>query len=245
MKQGDYKQRIATKQSVDEYISVYADEGSYANLMFEIEREFLQSLPVGGRYLDFAVGTGRIITVLEERFEQSEGIDISDEMVRVATARVTRAVIRQEDITSVPDTGMRYDLITAFRFFLNADSGLRQRILPILAMRLRDESSMLVLNNHGRVCSIKFASFFWEKFRAAVLRRPPRQNFLSDTELASLFFAAGLGVRRIHGYSILGGKVARLLGSPITRRIERLAAGTLFARWFGVCRVYILHRVAT
>src|SRR5690606_21892675 len=106
MLDSEYKNRFASQEAVSEYLQVYADEKSYANVLYEIEKQALSKMIDGinggkmkGRYLDFAVGTGRIITHLEGLFESSEGVDISAEMIAVSRSRVKRSTLRQADVT--------------------------------------------------------------------------------------------------------------------------------------------------
>ena len=102
-------------------------------------------------YLDFACGTGRVLAHVEPHFETSVGLDISDTMLAAARSRVRAATLVQGDATTNPDVlqGRRFDFITAFRFFLNAQPPLRDEAMAFLASSLRDRDSRLLFNAHG------------------------------------------------------------------------------------------------
>lgn len=240
----EYTKRFLTKSAVDEYMSLYSEEGSYANIVYAIEKDFLldavRKIEKRAAYLDFAVGTGRIISVLESYFHMTEGIDISSEMIKVAARRVRNAQVHSGDITTGMLAGKRYDLITAFRFFLNAEPALRENAMVVLAGMLRDSESLLVVNNHGRLCSIKIASYLTDVLRTKLLGLQPKQAFVSDKVFHELIKVAGLRVDRFFGYSVLGGRLASLVGSRITRQIERAMCGSRVAALFGTSRIYVL-----
>jgi predicted TPR repeat methyltransferase len=118
------------------------------------EREIL--LKILGRYfadreihlLDFACGTGRIISLLENYAVTSLGIDVSESMLKIAREKLTRTELIEADITedNIFETG-RFNLITAFRFFLNAEPELRTKAIRKLSELLTDDG-IFVFNNH-------------------------------------------------------------------------------------------------
>jgi predicted TPR repeat methyltransferase len=111
-----------------------------------IERYFQPSTKI--RYLDFACGTGRIIGYLEDLVGPSIGVDISDSMLQVGCQNVKRSLLLQADLTQENIlAGKTFDLITAFRFFLNAQPDLRQEAISIMSSLLSDQGC-LVFNIH-------------------------------------------------------------------------------------------------
>jgi predicted TPR repeat methyltransferase len=115
-------------------------------------------------YLDFACGTGRIIGFLEDKVADSTGIDVSDSMLAVAKSKNKRSSLITADLTSNNVLrGKRFDLITAFRFFLNAQPELRNQVLDVLS-NLLPENGYLVFNIHmnkGCMLSILLGFYFW------------------------------------------------------------------------------------
>lgn len=76
--------------------------------------------------LDFACGTGRIAGFLENRVETCTAVDVSKAMLDEAKKKLQKTKIIQADLTknNVLE-GRKFNLITAFRFFLNAEPGLQ------------------------------------------------------------------------------------------------------------------------
>lgn len=99
-------------------------------------------------HLDFACGTGRILKHLEKRADLSVGVDLSEEMLRIAKKEINQAEIIQADLTREDVLGNRkFNLITAFRFFPNAQPELRMEAMHVLVKHLAD-SGFIVFNNH-------------------------------------------------------------------------------------------------
>ena len=111
-----------------------------------ILRRFLADRPI--EHLDFACGTGRILALLEGRTRSSTGVDVSASMLDVARKNVRRSQLIEGDLTRADLLGgRRFDLITAFRFFPNAEPELRRDAMSALAARLAP-GGVLVFNNH-------------------------------------------------------------------------------------------------
>lgn len=98
--------------------------------------------------LDFACGTGRIAGFLENRVKKSTGIDVSKSMLEVARKKLKHTEIIEADITAGNVLeGSKFNLITAFRFFLNAEPELRLAAIRVIA-ELLAQDGYLVFNNH-------------------------------------------------------------------------------------------------
>ena len=100
-------------------------------------------------YLDFACGTGRILGFLSKYAREITGVDLSESMLEIAKKSTPdSAQLICEDITK-NDTlnDNKYDLITAFRFFPNAQRELRNSSMQVLIKHLTDDG-ILVFNNH-------------------------------------------------------------------------------------------------
>jgi SAM-dependent methyltransferase len=104
-----------------------------------------------GRYLDFACGTGRITSELESHADESVGVDVSDSMLQAARERCRFTQFIHADITresAREEHGLSgFDLVTAFRFFGNAEPALRRDALRAINRALR-RGGCLVLDNH-------------------------------------------------------------------------------------------------
>lgn len=106
--------------------------------------------------LDFACGTGRILTYLDTKSKDVTGVDISDSMLKVSTGNLPHMNIRKMDLTKnnlLLKEKKSFDVITAFRFFLNAQDELRLEVLDALYPLLKNDG-IFILNNHGNATGI-------------------------------------------------------------------------------------------
>jgi SAM-dependent methyltransferase len=101
------------------------------------------------RHLDFACGTGRIARLIRPKSLSTKGVDVSTSMLAVAKKENPEVEFITGDI--VADTnllaGEQFDLITAFRFFPNAEHELRVAVLNRLKTVLAKDG-ILLFNNH-------------------------------------------------------------------------------------------------
>jgi SAM-dependent methyltransferase len=175
--------------------------GYYAALWFVIEKPLVESIlqSIGGpdrNCLDFACGTGRITNVAARFFGEVIGVDVSRSMLGIA--QVPKNVkLAQADITLDPLPG-KFDVVTAFRFFLNAEDTLRRDALLALRGHLK-EGGLLVSNIQmnatspiGLVCRI-VNQFAGQKIH----------NTLSIKGYTNLLAANGFVIERTIGYGFL------------------------------------------
>jgi ubiquinone/menaquinone biosynthesis C-methylase UbiE len=145
--------------------------------------------------LDFACGTGRITELLENRVKTSTGVDVSGSMLAIARKKLKRTEIIETDITAENVLKSRkFNLITAFRFFLNAESELRSAAIRAIA-ELLDEDGYLVLNNHHSTGSP------WIKLLDARHRKKNPEgtfNVMSIEQVKKLVEEAGLEIIEIY-----------------------------------------------
>jgi len=145
--------------------------------------------------LDFACGTGRITELLENRVKTSTGIDVSGSMLAIARKKLKRTEIIETDITAENVLQPRkFNLITAFRFFLNAEPELRSAAIRAIA-ELLDEDGYLVFNNHQNSGSP------WIKLRyARHLKKNPQGTFnvMSIEQMENLAEEADLEIIEIY-----------------------------------------------
>jgi ubiquinone/menaquinone biosynthesis C-methylase UbiE len=162
-----------------------------------ILKDYFPQKPVN--LLDFACGTGRIVAALEDNVHSSTGVDVSDEMLEVARAklRVTelhKANLLEDNIFP----GRRFDMITAFRFFVNAEPELRRGALRALEPLLAPDG-ILVFNNHQNADapSIQLLQVY------AAARRLPLANTMTMKQCRELLAGVGLEIDRVYGVGTL------------------------------------------
>lgn len=151
-----------------------------------------------GRYvhlLDFACGTGRITEFMENRVKTSTGVDVSGTMLAIAREKLKRTELIETDITVENILKPRkFNLITAFRFFLNAEPELRFAAIETLA-ELLDEEGYLIFNNHQNSESP------WIRLRYAHYRKKNPDgtfNVMSINQMKNLVEGTGLEIVEIY-----------------------------------------------
>jgi predicted TPR repeat methyltransferase len=220
----------------------------YRALMWEIERDILLGIverlpdPRHATLMDFACGTGRVLEALAPVVGRAVGVDISASMLEVARRLVPAAEIHCCDLTrSAELDGRRFDVITAFRFFPNAEPALRDEAMAKLATLLADDG-LLVINNHRRRGSLKHRA---RKLRSLFgLAKRKDMHTMADVEVYELAARHGLEVASEHTAGLLPVLKERrpLLPASLIRPVERWAAGVAALAPLGSHRVYVLRR---
>ncbi|MEY2548642.1 MAG: hypothetical protein QOD64_1224 [Verrucomicrobiota bacterium] len=243
----EYSQTFLEPRVAHAYEQFY-EAGTADEAIWKFERKFLsefydRNAPGWPRcsYLDYACGTGRVIAFLEGRPVRSVGIDVSPEMLKIARTKVRRSELFCCDLTSDATVGDKYDLITAFRFFLNAEPNMRLGVLKALAVRLRNENSRLVFNNHGNPWSIKAIAWPIHRVRQWLRGRETAGNYLTHSEVESLVAAANLRIVERTGCGLLSPRLFRLAPS-VLGEFEARAGGGKLARAAGVNQIYVVAR---
>lgn len=145
--------------------------------------------------LDFACGTGRIVGFLENRVATAVGVDVSESMLEIARQKLTRTELIQADITKQNVLhGRKFNLITAFRFFLNAEPELRRSTLKVL-VALLDKDGCFVFNNHRNQTS-PLVRFKYDRCHR-------KRNFMSMEETRNFVHEAGLEIAKIYPVGFL------------------------------------------
>ena len=178
-------------------------------------------------HLDFACGTGRVLSAVEAMTARSVGLDVSANMLSIARQKVRKATLVEGDILKEPDiVGHDYDVITVFRFFLNAEPELRKQMIDVLASRLRDHTSRLIFNIHGNSQSLRHLALAWHAIRG--------QHYaeMSHREVRTLVDQAGLQIEARYGFGISPALLHRTMLSPLARSIDRFASKLQFLQSF-------------
>jgi len=166
----DYrKSHLSAEQATFYESNVYSTNTFYFTL-WEREKEILIKFirkylaVVDINYLDFACGSGRIISFLEKKVKKSIGVDVSENMLNIARSKIEKSELIKGDVTKVKKLIKgEFNLITCFRFFLNDQDNLRHEVLDFLCEKL-SRDGILILNIHGNKCSLRFFSILFRKF---------------------------------------------------------------------------------
>jgi SAM-dependent methyltransferase len=242
-----YSEAFCTDDSVQRYNEVVYQPGAYHDFIWSLQRDKLRELVDRAkrncpslRYLDFACGTGRILSALEGIAATSTGVDISPNMAAVAVKRTTRSKIVVGDILQNPDLiDGAFDLITAFRFFLNAEPDLRIRVMRALAKRLRTPNSILIFSVHGNRTSLRHLAIWYRARRSGV-----RHSELAIGEVRELISRAGLELANWRGFGICpeftyGGKVGWL-----ARLVDRVSSKLPLLKWVSYDLLFVCRPAA-
>ncbi len=169
--------------------------------------------------LDFACGTGRILVHFRGQVAKATGVDVSSSMMEVARKGVPEAELIEADLTKEDVLGeRRFDLITAFRFFPNAEPELRRSVLLVLARHLAPQG-LLVFNNHKNRNSLA-------RRLSRLFGREVQRGTMSHAEVEALLGLAGLRiVKAIPLGSLPVSDRHLLLPVGLLERLERWLSG--------------------
>ena len=195
-----YKESHKYQSKGDEYEAYYQNK-AWQKFLWSREQEILLKIldkHLPGRdvhLLDFACGTGRITQFLENRVKTSMGVDVSGSMLAIAKEKLKRTEIIEADITAENVLKpKKFNFITAFRFFLNAEPELRSAAIKAIAELLNDDG-YLVFNNHQNSGSP------WIRLRHAHYRKKNPEgiyNVMSIEQMNELAKEAGFEIIEIY-----------------------------------------------
>jgi predicted TPR repeat methyltransferase len=165
----------------------------YRAMMWRLEQRVLTAIlhehPASAQasLLDFACGTGRILRHVSGQVASATGVDVSPSMIEEARKAAPQAELIEADLTQQDSLGeRRFDLITAFRFFPNAEPELRRAVFLVLARHLAPHG-LLVFNNHKNRNSLA-------RRISRLLGREVARGTMSHAEVEELMALAGLRI---------------------------------------------------
>ena len=216
-------------------------QSPYLNMVWQFEKKILNTIfehfykNTEIIHLDFACGTGRILCFLEQFTKKSIGVDLSPSMLAVARKDVQLSEIIEADLTKDKVLkGRRFNLITAFRFFPNAENELRMKVFQELSRILTPEG-YLVFNNHKHTGSL----------RNRLARLFGRQKFkgMSLDETENLLRSNSLEIVKIYTMCISPASAKHtLLPVFLLRPLELFLSRLPFLHDFGENLIYVCRR---
>ena len=246
-----YTERFQQPEQASSYDLQQYGPSTQDSFLWSLEQDVLRSIlerhgtaATKRRLLDFACGTGRVLSFLENLVDETDGVDISRAMVNRASSRCRRSKLFVGDI--VEDRSLvagPYDVITAFRFLLNADAPLRERVLPALRERIGD-GGLLIANLHGNAHSLRHFSLAYRKWRIrrSAANQPHNDLMLAELTPAAvrkLFRASGFDVVEEIGLGILPQLVYKTPLQPLARWIDRTLSGIHALRGVSIDLVFV------
>lgn len=219
--------------------------GGYPHLLWNFERAILTDVVEQRfegrpfRHLDVACGTGRILAHVRGLSRHSVGIDISPSMLHTARTRTKNAAVVRGDFAAAnPPFANKFDLITSFRFFLNADRWLRTSVATNARALLADRG-LFVFNNHRN-----YHSLTYRMLRAAG-KSDAELACMTDDEVRKLIADSGLRIVRMYHVGLVPGTDHKMyLPYRLSASLESLATRVPALRHLANDHVYVCERVS-
>lgn len=185
-------------------------------------------------HLDFACGTGRITKISLSPIRL--GVDISESMLTVARRNCPAAEFRCGDFQKILRDEEKFDLITAFRFFPNADNKLRYAVLSKLKEHLSPDGT-IIINNHRNFWSLSMISFRLAFFKYG-------QAGLSHKQIKMLCAKYGFKIIKYYSYGVVPqNETVSIFPWSITKRIDELFVKIFPKARAGYNVIYVLQHV--
>lgn len=227
----DYRNSHKAAGKPGEYDPKFSTPGTPEYLFWQIEQQILAEV-LAARHepprssLDFACGTGRVLSWTSSKVERCVGVDVSTPMLSVARDRCPNAEIFEVDITQ--DNSIAegpFDLVTSFRFFLNAQEQLQHKALDAIRRRM-SSNGLLVINFHLNPMSITGA------YHAVRSRLTGNPRCVASTRYARhLIEKHDFEVLSVRGYAYLFYRRNTLRFPELTGRVELALARWNPASW--------------
>jgi SAM-dependent methyltransferase len=209
-----YRNNHLTRAQVESYGNTYS-KGYFYNQWEYIEKPYLQGkfkslLEDGAKdYLDLACGRGRILSLGGKYFDNTVGVDISGEMLKYARDACADAKLYQYNIGDIQEIG-QFDVITLFRFFLNAEHEVKIQTLEKIKELLKP-TGCFIANIHVNKRSPRGYAYR--------VRNHLGSKNLANTEgydeIAELLDSIGIAVKEVFWHSYL--PRIGLLTDPISK----------------------------
>ena len=244
---GDYRLSHVNPGRGAKYDSLYSPGSALAFYWDHFERPYLQAQfakaaagRTRARYLDFACGTGRILSLGAATLPDAVGIDVSAPMSDVARSKVPAARIIRGDVLTEPIEVGTFDVITLFRFLVRAGA-LREEVVGWLRGHIASDG-VFIVNNHRNANSIRGLVF---RVVERIRRSGAEAEILSDREVRALLARCGFRVVDDFAFGVVPSYRGHLVvPRPLLLWVERRAVASGFLRKVAKNRVYVCRPVA-
>ena len=192
-------------------------QSKYIRLIFRLEQDVVEKIlsqinPQNKTLMDFACGTGRWTALLENYFAETTGVDVSEQMLSQAKLKCSRAKFVLTDITSETTddalTARKFDVVTAFRFYKNAQDSLRKEVTAAIPKYLKDDG-LFIFDLHLNTFSIMgILACIMRFFRFSRLFKIPvlQIRTISLGQIKKLFRDSELEVIDYYGMGVFPGR---------------------------------------
>ena len=242
-----YSDKFRSTEAANAYDANEYSSTSVGNLLWFIEKTILRQLlrrvqpNIKHRYLDFACGTGRVVSFIAPFVHSSTGIDVSAEMLTLAQKRSPRTQFICKAITTDETTDGTYNLITSFRFLSNVDRHVGHAALLALRSRMKPDA-ILVINTHTNPLSYKLLLLVWHSVRK-FFGGNVHTRYLTLAEMRKILTKAGFEVIETIGYGFIPGKLLKFIPWKQALNLERCLFRIPALRPFGVNQIAVCRRI--
>ncbi len=212
-----------TAEGYGEFYDKLYEAGYFLAMWREVEKPVIENIlrPLGGpgrTCLDFACGTGRITELDAGFFGSVLGVDVSESML-AQTRQSEHVRFRRIDLTreTLDET---FDVVTAMRFFLNAEEPLHGEALRAIHARLKPDGRL--------VCNIHMNAFSPAGIGYHLINLLPgkrTRHTMSAGEFRRRLEAANFAVDQIVCYGFMPGPriLPAKVSAPLVKPVEKLA----------------------
>jgi predicted TPR repeat methyltransferase len=233
----DYRESHIQPGKGKTYHSTFSNS-LYRKMVWELEkgmldcilRKFYRNTVI--QHLDFACGTGRILAYLEDRTTCSVGVDLSESMLEIARENIGNSETIEADLTQCDVLRERkFNLITAFRFFPNAQKQLRIDAMRILSKHLKSDG-YIVFNNHMHTGSTRN--------RLAKFLGHGGYRGMSLPEIKELLSRTGLEIIEVYHLCVFPGSESRkLLPIVLLKQIESILSKFRYCQGYAENLIFV------
>ena len=185
-------------------------------------------------HLDFAGGTGRISNYIHHKCKKRYLIDASEKMITEAKKNLNGVTFINDDFTKIQGFDEKFDLITAFRFFPNAEPHLRDEAMNFIANHLKKDG-YLIFNNHKNFWSIPFI------FKRLTFRS---NGFgMTHKEIEKILIKYDLKIVEYHSCGLLfEAEKGKLIPWKFLEKFENIFYESLYGSKLGFNMLYLIKK---
>lgn len=218
-------------------------KGLYDDIIWQEEKVILENEVMVLRqkqgaitYLDFGCGAGRITQFLEPHVDTSIGVDVSEAMLEIARPKLSKTRLLCADLTHIDIlSGETFNLITAFRIFLNSGPEFSGRMLDVLVSKLTLDG-ILIFNMHGNFYSHRMITKFWYFIHGRTL------NTTTYWCTRKLVESHKLQVMRWYGFGIVPKIFYRLFGARAMFICDSYLARIPFLKYISYNLIFVCKK---
>ena len=175
--------------------------------------------------LDFACGTGQVLSRVESLALFADGIDLSADAIAVARTRCKLARLQAGNMLTEPGLlKSSYDVITAFRFLSDAQPDVRRQVLRRFREIISVPHGLLVIDVHGHSRSWRHSTLEHAGRPGATLPE------MSPAETRRLLWGCGFQIVHQYGFGILPDALYRTPLRHAAFAVDRLCAARRWSR---------------